>query len=843
MRLSNIVHLYVVRLKARVVVVQEAFVVVGIAVGVALLFASQVASTSLNGSVARMTNGVIGQSKYQLAARSSAGFSEALVGQVRRLPGVYGAIPILEQQTSISGPQGTRPADLIATDPHAVKLVGPLLHRFTANLLAHQEALALPQPIARAIGVGQLEEATLQLGGRRISAVVALELSSRNIGELVDSPVVIAPLAYAQKLLDTPGRISRVFVRPYPGRDAQVRSGLQRLAGNRLSVEPATFDVALFDQAARPINQSTSTFAAICALVGFMFAYCSILLTIDLRRALIKEVRRGGATRLATCKVLLFDALIIGAVASALGLALGDLLSVMAFPSSAGYLAFAFPVGTQRIITAQSIIISVAIGMLAAAVGVVSPARELWRRPATTRDSSAAPRTFSPHSLPWLTAALICLAVTTVVLVAAPQSAIVGIVTLLAGLLLLLPLVVDTATAVFERLYNVGGSAGAIIAVHEIRSPKTRVRSTTIAAISAIAVFASVTIQGSHVNLQGGLNQLVSQLSTVANVWVLPSGQQDLLATTPLNGQRPLDLSHLPGVRSAKPYRASFLTYDARRTWVLAPPSTAAWPIPPSQLTAGTDLALATARVKAGGWAVVSTAIAEDEHLHIGQPFTLPTPNPITLRLAATTTNLGWPPGALVLNPRDYVRGWGESTPSAYNVMLSPGASPTAVETEIRHVIGPGTALTVQTARVHELRQDMASHEGLARLTQIAILVLLAGLLATATSMTAAISQRRRHYARLKVQGYGTRILWSALIWESLILFGGGCAVGAALGMYGQFLLSHALLTVTGFPVKLSSEALLAFGSFAVVTVVGAAMVGVPGYRTASIRPYPYRRS
>jgi putative ABC transport system permease protein len=843
MPLSNIVHLYLVRLKARVILVQEAFVVLGIAVGVALLFASQIASTSLNGSAVRMTNGVVGQSKYQLVARSPAGFSEALLGQVRRLPGVYGAIPLLEQQTSISGPQGTRAVDLLATDPHAVKLVGPLLHRFTANQLSHQEALALPRPIARAIGVGQLEEATLQLGGRRVSAVVALELGSRSIGELVDSPVVIAPLAYAQKLLGTPGRISRVFVSPYPGHDAEVQAGLRRLAASSLNVEPATFDVTLFDQAATPINQSTGTFAAICALVGFMFAYCAILLTIDLRRALIKEVRRGGATRIETCKVLLFDALVLGIVASVLGLVLGDVLSMLVAPTNVGYLAFAFPVGSQRIVTAQSVALSVAIGILAATVGVVSPVRELWRRPATSRHSSAAPITFGRHSLLWLVAALTCLAVTTVVLVAAPQSAIVGIVTLLAGLLFLLPLVVDASTVVFERLYNVGGSAGAMIAVHEIRSPKTRVRSVTIAAISAIAVFASVTIQGSHVNLQGGLSRVISQLSNVTDVWVQPSGEQNLLATTPLIGQRALKLSHLHGVRSVQPYRASFLTYDARRTFVLAPPSTATWPIPPSQLTGGSSLAVATARIKTGGWAVVSDAIAQDKHLHVGQPFTLPTPKPITVRLAATATNLGWPPGAVVLNPSDYVHGWRESTPSAYNVTLSPGASVNTVEAEIRRAIGPGTALTVETARQRASRLDAASHEGLARLTQIAILVLLAGLLATATSMTAAIFQRRRRYARMKVEGYGTRALWEALIWESLILFGGGCAVGAVLGMYGQFLLSHALLTVTGFPVKLSAEALLAFGCFAVVTIVGAAIVGIPGYRTASVRPYPYRRT
>ena len=47
MRPSTIFYLYRVRLRARLV--QELLAVVGIAVGVALLFASQVANTSLAG--------------------------------------------------------------------------------------------------------------------------------------------------------------------------------------------------------------------------------------------------------------------------------------------------------------------------------------------------------------------------------------------------------------------------------------------------------------------------------------------------------------------------------------------------------------------------------------------------------------------------------------------------------------------------------------------------------------------------------------------------------------------------------------------------------------------------
>ena len=46
MRLSGIRYIYEARLGARAVLVQEGFAILGIAVGVALLFASQISSTS-----------------------------------------------------------------------------------------------------------------------------------------------------------------------------------------------------------------------------------------------------------------------------------------------------------------------------------------------------------------------------------------------------------------------------------------------------------------------------------------------------------------------------------------------------------------------------------------------------------------------------------------------------------------------------------------------------------------------------------------------------------------------------------------------------------------------------
>ena len=72
-------HLYRVRLRARAL--QECFAIVGIAAGVGLLFASQIASSSLSSSVGQLNSGIVGTAKLQLTARDAHGLPEKLVGE------------------------------------------------------------------------------------------------------------------------------------------------------------------------------------------------------------------------------------------------------------------------------------------------------------------------------------------------------------------------------------------------------------------------------------------------------------------------------------------------------------------------------------------------------------------------------------------------------------------------------------------------------------------------------------------------------------------------------------------------------------------------------------------
>ena len=306
---------------------------------------------------------------------------------------------------------------------------------------------------------------------------------------------------------------------------------MQGLAAGRLNVEPALFDATLFEQAATPVDQSTETFAAICALVGFVFAYSAMLLTTPLRQAHIRRLRLYGATRAETVRALLFDALVLGGLGSLAGLALGELFAKLVFSAGPRYLSLAFPVGTQQVVTFRSLAIAVVAGLLAAGIGVLTPLRDIWAA-ASTPISAARERPVAGES-GVLSAGLLCLAPTTAISLLAPGSTIVAIVTLTLGLLLLLPLLIDWRSALLDRAERRLGAASREIAAIELRSPRERLRAMAIAAIGAIAVFGGVTIQGSRANLEGGLDRLVHQLSFVTALWVIPADEQDLLTTIP----------------------------------------------------------------------------------------------------------------------------------------------------------------------------------------------------------------------------------------------------------------------------------------------------------------------
>lgn len=834
MKPANALHLYRVRLRARLI--QECFAVAGIAAGVALLFASQISSSSLGSSVAGLSRGVAGEATLQLAARDPHGFSETLLAQVRRIDGVRIAAPLLEAGAQLTGPRGSASVELIGADPSLSALGGKLVRHLALEPFGDFGAVLLPAPLARSIGVSSFgQEMTFEISAHRTRAPLYQRLSAGQIGGLSWSPVALAPLFYAQQLTGLEGRISRIFVAPEPGRESHVRAELGRIAAGRLNVESASYEETLFAKAATASNQSTSLFAVVSALVGFLFAFNAMLLTVPQRRRLVADLRRDGYRPRTVIGVLLLDALVLGLFACGLGLLLGEELSIHVLHSDPAFLSLAFAIGSARVVSWQSVAIATGGGMLAAVVAVLSPLRDILMRdplaainPRQERGRTASARTVTRGAL----AGLACLGAATAILHVAPDAAIPGMVLLLASLLLLLPSVLSVTLKLAGYLARTIKSVVPHLALMELGS--ARARAVAIAATSALAVFGSVAIQGAHSDLLAGLEGATRELNASTDVWIAPAGAYDLLDTAPFAPNRQAQLERLPIARAVRAYRSGLLDFVGRRVLVVAPSRQASPLLPAGQVVQG-DPIRAAARLRAGGWLALSRALAAEQHLHVGEEFKLPSPVPMSFRIAALSTNLGWAPGAILMNASDYARAWGSTDISAYNIRLMPGVAPTVAVHAIERALGPGSGLTVQSSAEHLAHQIALSRQALLRLGQIAKLILIVAILATAAAIGAMVWQRRPRLAKLKLEGIPRAQLAHTILLESLILLLAGCLSGAVFGVYGQQLADRALAETINFPVAYSLTPLLALWS--VVCVIAAALVtlAIPGYLATSV--------
>jgi putative ABC transport system permease protein len=832
MRVRNVPFVLGGHIRSRSVLLQLAFAAFGISVGVALLFGSQIASTTLTHSAAQLnTTQLVGAAQVQLDSPGPEGFPETLLAEVRRQPGVLTTLPVIERQATVIGRSGERSVDLIGVEPSSLSATIPLLRQFSTKLLNTAQGVALPEPIVNEIHAGVTSK--LQVNGQVVTALVGAILTRSDIGSLIHSPVALTSIAYAQKVSHSGGRLTRIFVHYRPADAARTRLALKALASRaHVALHPADFDKVLFGVAVKPESESELLFSGICALVGFMFALNAMLVTIPARRKLIADLREDGGDLKAILQVLLADALLIGIPASILGLLVGDGLSRLFFDTQPGYLSFAFPVGNARIVTLRSGALAVAAGLAAAVFGVLWPVRHILgrrlRAPYQWNLSRKKQRAL-------FALGAVSLALTTVILIADTSAAVLGNATLIVALVAWMPLLFDLAVRAFDFALGFVGGPSADGAFDELNAPQTRVRSLAIAALAAVAVLGIVEFQGVATNLQRGLDASARNLDTNADVWITPRGSSSLLSTVSFD---PLDtsaLSRVPGVASVGAYRGSFLDWDRRRLWVIAPDRNSRHLAPPSQMLSG-NARLAAARLREGGWALVSQALADEHHLHVGRPFRLPSPRPMTVRLAGITTNLGWPPGAVILSASEYTNGWEDSNPSAYEIQSTAGSDPADVRARVAALLRDRPGLAVETAGQRVQRHYALAAQGLARLTQIRHLVIVSAILALTAAMLSMLWQRRDRIAFNRSNGIFPRVLWGSLVYESAVLLLAGSLFGAIWGLYAQLLGSHFLAVVTGFPIVFNIEGVAAITGFALVSPVAVAVLAVPGYFAASVR-------
>jgi putative ABC transport system permease protein len=239
-----------------------------------------------------------------------------------------------------------------------------------------------------------------------------------------------------------------------------------------------------------------------------------------------------------------------------------------------------------------------------------------------------------------------------------------------------------------------------------------------------------------------------------------------------------------------------------------------------------------------GGWIAVSAQIAEDHHVGLGGILTLPTPTGnMRFALAATTTNLAWSPGAILIDSSDYSRFWNTTLPTALGVDLVRGTNERRARSAIVRVLGPKSGLEVSTARTREARIDALTSEGLRRLGEISTLLVAAAILAMAAALGSSMWQRRASLAGLRLAGVRPPRLRRVLLTEAILMLSAGGVTGAVAGIYGQVIIDGYLKHVTGFPVASLAASRRPFEILALVIVIALIVVAVPGWAASRVSP------
>jgi putative ABC transport system permease protein len=834
MRTRALVYFY--RRRLRVHAMQEMLAGVGVAIAVALVFAVTVANSSVASTAREVVRAVIGPANLQLHARGPDGFlGEPLLGRVERLAGVEHAAPLLEETATVRTAAGRHATVQLAGTNVSLALMDGLAETLPIGALS-PGGIGLSKASASELRLSPSAtrdhaKVTLDLRGRAYGLTVSAVLGHEVAGALAQARIAVMPLIRLQQLAGLPGRVTRILVESRPGDEAKVRRELVALAAGRIDVAPADNDVSLLKEALRPSSQASDLFAGLSALLGFLFAFNAILLTVPGRRAAIADLRLDGTSRAAIVQMVIFQALCLGVGASLVGLVLGKALSAGLFHQSPGYLTKAFTLGTSTVIGPFPVVVALTGGILASCLASSILLLDLrGRRPLDAALSDGAtgdpPAVLASGRLVAVIAGLILL--TGLLFVLVPSAAIIACVALALATMLAVPLVLalvlrvaELVASSYERLTTLS------LALSSMKA--TALRSVALAATGAVALFGSVALGSARDDLLRGIDAYTAHYAQSVDIWLVnPEDNQAIDDfSTQDDSQR---VAHIAGVASVHAFQGSFLDLGSRRVWIIAWPAGVKPELLDGQIIAGSPTAT-VARLGEGGSITVSQQIAAEHHLAVGDILPIPTPTgEKPFRIAATTTNFGWTPGAILMSASDYQHDWTSSAPSALGVDLTANTNPTVARDAIARALGPSSGLEILTTRAREAAIDTSASEGLGQLGEISALLTIAAILALAAALGSSIWQRRRALAELRLEGASHHRLQLVLLLESALMLGAGCVTGAVAGIFGQVVIDGYLKHVTGFPVAGVTTGQRPIEIFVLVIVAVLALASVPGW-------------
>jgi putative ABC transport system permease protein len=723
--------------------------VLGVALGVGVVVAVDLANESARRAFALSMEGLVGRATHQVVGPPD-GFDDAVYRTLRVRHGVRPSAPVLEGHVRVAGDT----YHLVGVDPFAERpfrdATGDRPRGDLVRLLTEPGAVLLGAPSARRLGVGPGDTLAVDgPGGRQSLPVVGLLEGPRSAAY---EGLLVADLATAQELLQRVGRLDRIDLVADPA----AAERLAPLLPPGLRIEPAAQRQSALLQMTAAFQLNLQAMGLLALVVGALLVYNTMTFSVLRRRTVLGTLRLLGATRAQVVGRVLAESLLLGLAGGLLGLVLGVAVGsglVRLVTRTINDLYFTLAVTAFDVspaLLAKGLLLGLASAALAAAV----PAWEAGRTdPAAARRRSRLERRAHGRA-PWLAAAGLALAAAGIVLALYPSRAlglafaalflvILGYSLLVPGLLVVLArLLLPPANALF-------GTAGRL-ALRAVDAGLSR----TGVAVAALCVAVAATV---------GVGIMVESFRDTVARWLGQTLRADLYVSAPgtasnrTDGVLPADvperLRALPGVAGLSKGRTVQADGTAGPVLLLAlelgPLSHRGFDFKGPVLP---DLWEGFA---AGAVVLASEPYAWRHRVGVGDVVTLHAADgPRGFRIGGVFRDYGTDRGMLVMDRAAYARAWRDDAVSTVGVFLADPAGLDAALAAVRGRLADGGQAVLVRANRAIREQSLAIFDRTFAITGVLrLLAVGVAFIGVLSALMALQLERARDHAVLRALG------------------------------------------------------------------------------------------
>jgi len=775
---------------------RTALSVVGIALGVGVLFASLATDAGIAASIDRTVRDLVGRADLRVESFGETGLSAASLAAIEGAPGVTVAAPALQRRTylapSVDDPNAVpAPVTALGIDPAREPAVRDLVLAAGRPLSAPNALEALvTQTLAAANGTALGGTITFQaLAGPVDLKVVGILAGS---GPIVGSEgrTVVLPLKTMQDAFEDP-TVNRVDVVAGEGATPdEVAAAL----GVALTSEPYVLsspsDVATsLRSSTADFRGTTALIAAVALFVGAFLIFNTLSMTVSERVRELGLLRAAGATRGQLVGFVIAQAIALGLAGAVIGLAVGLVLGELmaADVRSIGSIPF------ERVDPSlASVIAVVAIGLGVTIAASLEPARRAGSiSPVEALRERLEPASSRRARLRWLVAVFV--AVGLAGLIVWPRDAGFAGLVRSAAVYLVLFLAVLAAPAVLGALGRVAGLPFRFLFRLEERLARASIvrdRSRTTLTVGALAIALAMVV---------AVGEVAHQSRLAASAWlndVIP-GDELLTSIRPvaLDEDAITELSGIDGVARLSPIALFEVARNGVRLDAAAINGRDLLDDGRLRFAAGDRVAALNA-LDAGGAAILPRSIADRTGLGVGSTLTLAIGDGrvIDLRVVGVTerTLPGKAGEAVLVGWQDATSAFGVAGADVFAVRYAPGrqadTQPTLERTARELALEPSPLERIAGAVDDALGRVFGLFDALAL---VAVIVAALGIVNT---LTVSVLERVRELGVLRAAGMTTRQVRRTVVVEAGILG----IVGAFLGILTGLVAAGVLIGLAG---------------------------------------------